>query len=100
MITIGGKEYRIKYTLRGLFVYEHITGVPFSPEKSLNVYILIFCFLMVSNEDFRMTFEEFTDILDEEPETVKSIFKWMEDETRRMSMISGDQPEQEDKKKD
>lgn len=100
MITIGGKEYKLRYTMRGQFVYEHIAGVPFSPDKLLNVYLLIFCFLLVNNEDFRMTFDEFINALDEEPETIGAIMKWMEEETRRMSLMAGGtQDETKDPKK-
>lgn len=99
MITINGKEYNLKYTMRGLFAYEQVTGVPFSPEKSLNIFTLIFCFLMMSNDDFRMTFEEFTDALDENPRLISEIYKWMNDETRRINLLSGaDEPEEGEKK--
>ena len=100
MIALNGKTYRLKYTLRGLFVYEQIAGVPFSPEKTLNVFLLIFCFLIVNNEDFSMSFEKFMDILDDEPETVKNIFAWMAEETARINLISGEKTEDGEKKKD
>lgn len=99
MVTLNGKTYRLKYTLRGLFIYEQIAGVPFSPEKTLNVFLLIFCFLIVNNEDFSMSFEKFVDILDNEPKTVESILKWMSEETDRMSLLSGEEPEGGEKKK-
>lgn len=99
MIKIKGKEYRLKYTLRGLFVYEQITGVTFSPDKSLNVFVLIFCFLLVNNEDFRLSFDEFTDILDDEPETVKDIYRWMEEENKRIGLVTAENPAEGDKKK-
>ena len=99
MIALNGKTYRLKYTLRGLFVYEQIAGVPFSPEKTLNVFLLIFCFLIVNNEDFSMSFEKFMDILDDEPETVKNIFAWMAEETARINLISGEKTEDGEKKK-
>lgn len=99
MVTLNGKTYRIKYTLRGLFVYEQIAGVPFSPEKTLNVFLLIFCFLIVNNEDFSMSFDKFMDILDDEPETVKNIMDWMAEETTRINLISGEKLEDGEKKK-
>ena len=50
MIELKGNTYKLKYTLRGLFLYEQIAGVPFTPDKTMNVFLLIFCFLIANKQ--------------------------------------------------
>ena len=70
-ITLNGKDYILKYTLRAFFIFENITGAPFQPGKSLDEYILFYSFLLAGNKDsFTMDFEAFIELC----ETDLSIF--------------------------
>lgn len=98
MIELKGHTYKLKYTLRGLFLYEQIAGAPFTPDKTMNVFLLIFCFLIANNDGFDLSFADFTDILDDEPGKIREIMKWMNDETQRINLLSGEEPEGGEKK--
>lgn len=64
-IKINGVEYKLKYTLRALFVFEKITGAAFAIESTLDYYILFYSVLLANNQDtFKLTFDEFIDICD------------------------------------
>lgn len=99
MIELKGNTYKLKYTLRGLFLYEQVAGVPFAPDRTMNVFLLIFCFLIVNNDGFELSFEDFTGALDDDPEKIGELMKWMSDETERMNLLSGEEPEEGEKKK-
>ena len=99
MIELKGNTYKLKYTLRGLFLYEQIAGVPFTPDKTMNVFLLIFCVLIANNDDFDLSFEDFTNVLDDEPKKIQELMKWMNTETERMNLLSGDEPSEGEKKK-
>ena len=59
-ISLNGKDFSLKYTLRAFFVFESISGYPFQFGKLLDEYILFYSFLIASNKDsFNMEFDEF-----------------------------------------
>ena len=61
-ISLNGKDFSLKYTLRAFFVFESISGYPFQFGKLLDEYILFYSFLIASNKDsFNMEFDEFID---------------------------------------
>lgn len=41
-VTIKGVEYNLRYTLRALFIYEELKGEPYSGDKIINNYIVVF----------------------------------------------------------
>ena len=62
-ISLNGKEFILKYTLRAFFVFESISGYPFQFGKLLDEYILFYSFLIASNKDsFNMEFNEFVEL--------------------------------------
>ena len=59
-ISLNGKEFILKYTLRAFFVFESISGYPFQFGKMLDEFLLFYSFLLAANqESFKIEFEEF-----------------------------------------
>lgn len=65
-MTIKGQDYKLKYTLRALFIYEQITGKVFKLETITDEYLFLYCVLMANNPDAQLTFEELIDSIDED----------------------------------
>lgn len=82
IIKIQGIDFTLRYTARGLFVYERITGEPFSPEKLLNEYTLMYSILLSNNRHFSMLFEEFIDACDNDPSLFLEFRKWLINELK------------------
>ena len=54
-ISLNGKEFILKYTLRAFFVFESISGYPFQFGKMLDEFLLFYSFLLAANqESFKM----------------------------------------------
>lgn len=67
-ITINGKNYNIKYSLRALFIFEQITNRPFEIKTLLDNYIFFYSMILASNKDKEpLDWDEFIDALDESP---------------------------------
>lgn len=45
-MTIKGQDYKLKYTLRALFIYEQITGKAFELKTITDEYLFFYCVLM------------------------------------------------------
>lgn len=65
-ILINEKEYKYKYTLRALFIFEKITGRPFSLEGTIDTFTFFFSMLLACNKDCDLTFDQFIDACDQD----------------------------------
>lgn len=65
-VVIKGVEYRLAYNLRALFMYEEMAGKPYSGEKTVDSYLLMYAMLLANNESFSMSFDEMIDACDED----------------------------------
>lgn len=72
-ITINGKEYVIKYTIRAMFIWEQIMKKPFNPQTLLDNYAFFYSIILANNPDDPPTWDEFIDALDTDPQLVRSI---------------------------
>lgn len=80
-ITINGKEYKIKYTIRGLFIWEQIMNRPFEVKNTLDTYTLYYAMLLANNGDDAPDWNEFLDALDDNPALVVELSKGLSDNT-------------------
>lgn len=74
-IKINGTDYKVKYTIRALFIFEQITGKSFVISTLLDNYIFFYSMLLANNPDNVLDWNEFIDALDNDP----SIFNQLND---------------------
>jgi hypothetical protein len=67
MITINNKEYKVKYTIRALFIFEQITGKAFEIKTLLDNYIFFYSMILANNPENILDWNEFIDALDSDP---------------------------------
>ena len=65
-ITIKDKTYKVKYTLRALFIYEKITGQIFSINNIMDQFLFYYCLIIANNQDAELTLDQFIDACDED----------------------------------
>ena len=87
-ITIKDKEYKLKYTLRALFIFEQATGKAFKLETLTDQYLLFYCMLAANNESMSLTFEDFIDALDEDPTIMIEFLKYLKFELDKQNAFS------------
>lgn len=66
-ITINGQEFKIKYTLRALFIMEQITEKPFQINTIMDEFIFFYSMILANNRDKKLTWDEFIDAIDKNP---------------------------------
>lgn len=89
-VVINGKRYWLRYTLRGLFIYEEITGKPFDGVKLVDNYLLLYSMLLACNPDDRLTFDEVVDACDEEDSVFAAFNEVLVDRMNRNAELAGD----------
>ena len=89
-ISLNGKDFSLKYTLRGFFVFGSISGYPFQFGKLLDVYILFYSFLIASNKDsFNMEFDEFIELCENDLTLFEQFKEFILDEIKLRSQSAG-----------
>ena len=100
MITINDIEYKLKYTVRALFIYERIMGKPFKFDGIYSEYVLFFCVLVANNPEFQLAFDEFIDLCDDDPKLFNEFRKWFIKELEKQALYADESEEvEEDSKK-
>lgn len=84
-VVINGKEWKLAYNLRSLFIYEEAAGHPYKAEKTIDTYLLFWSMLSANNPDFSMEFEELVDACDADMELYQAFAEVMEDHWKRVS---------------
>lgn len=87
-ININGKDYKVKYTIRALFIFEQITGKAFKLETMLDSYIFYYSMILANNKDQVLQWEEFLDALDENPKLLQEMEKVMKEEDGKNSLFN------------
>jgi hypothetical protein len=72
-VNINGVDYEIKYTIRSLFLFESITGRPFSINCLFDNYMFLYCIILANNKNAVLTWDDYLDALDKDPEIIKQL---------------------------
>lgn len=86
-ITINGKQYRVKYTIRALFIFEQITGKPFEIKTLLDNYIFFYSMILANNPDNVLDWDVFLDALDSDKELMAQLTKLVDDYQKKDSIF-------------
>jgi hypothetical protein len=101
-ITINGIEYKVKYTIRALFLFEQITGKAFAISTLLDNYLFFYCIILANNQDVSLEWDAFLNALDENPALFAEMNGLVEQHQKDEEIFNqgDDSGEGEDKKKD
>ena len=84
-IKIKNQKYKVKYTVRSLFIFEQITGKPFRIETLLDNYVFFYSIILANNMDKEniISWDEFIDELDKNPNLFSVINDAIEDKQEK-----------------
>lgn len=86
-ITIKDKTYKVKYSLRALFIYEQIKKEPFALKTITDYYLFFYCMLLASDSSSELTFDDFIDTLDEHPEIATEMMNYLNKENEKNNVF-------------
>lgn len=76
-ITINEKKITLKKTFRSLIAYESATGKAFNPKTVTDSIMYFYCVIISSALDLDLSFDNYLDWLDENPDTLKEFTEWL-----------------------
>ena len=76
-ITLKNKEIELKYSFRSMMIYEKITGGSFNPKGITEILIYLYSSILASDKNIDLTFEEFMDWIDDNPQVITEFSTWL-----------------------
>ena len=98
-ITIKEQTYKLKYTLRALFIFEEITGKLFNIKTITDEYIFFYCLLLANNKEMNLTFDDLISEIDDSPEIMQQYQDYMTLEMKKQKQFNSGE-DTDDKKKE
>ena len=80
---ILGKNFKVNYGLRAMFVFEQITERPFAVNGLMDEYILFYSCIVSVKDNPALDFEEFIDYCNDHPELLEDFGKYLQDELKK-----------------
>ena len=96
-ITIKEQTYKVKYSIRSLFIFEQLTGKTFTLESLLDQYIFFYSMILANNPESTLTFDDFIDVCDEDFTLVTNLQKYVSDVFAKQAQLT--KASEEDSKK-
>ena len=96
-ITIKGNTYKIKYSIRAMFVFEKLAGKLFKLESLMDWYIFYYAMILANNPECTLLFDEFIDECDSNPAMAKDIMDYLDKEFLKQKQLESN--EEDSKKK-
>lgn len=89
-ITIKNKDYKVKYTIRALFIFEQITGKPFNISTLFDNYLFFYCLILANNPDNVLGWEDYIEAIDTDKELYSQLTKVVENYQKQDNLLSGE----------
>ena len=99
IITIKNKQYKVKYTIRALFIFEQITKKTFEVKTLLDNYVFFYSLILANNPDNILEWNDFIDALDNDPNIFKQINDLVNSSMKIEDLIGGDETDKDGQKK-
>lgn len=87
-ITIKEQTYKVKYSIRSLFIFEQLTGKTFTLESLLDQYIFFYSMILANNPESTLTFDDFIDVCDEDFTLVTNLQKYVSDVFAKQAQLN------------
>ena len=77
IINVNDREVEIKYSFRAIIIYEKMMNESFQPKGFTELLVFFYSTILASSNGIDLTFEEFIDYADENPNIVNEFNKWL-----------------------
>ena len=89
-VTINNKEYKLKYSVRSMMLFEAAKGGElFSLDTLSDQYLFLYCCILAGNKDTDLTFDKLLDSIDEDPSIFTVYTEVMKKELSRQAEFKG-----------
>ena len=87
-VTIKNKEIELRYSFRSMMIYEKITGTSFNPKGVTEIMIYFYSSILASDKKIDLSFEEFMNWIDENPNALNDFTMWITSTLTKNSVLN------------
>lgn len=98
-IEINGKNYKLKYTIRSLFIWEQITGKSFKIENMLDNYLFFYSMILANNPDNILSWDDYINAMDDDPMLFKRMTDIIEEQQKKDNLFTNEEKTKKGSKK-
>lgn len=98
-IEINGKNYKLKYTIRSLFIWEQITGKSFKIENMLDNYLFFYSMILANNPDNILSWDDYINAMDDDPMLFKRMTDIIEEQQKKDNLFTNEEKGKKGSKK-
>lgn len=95
-VTIKDKTYKVKYSIRAMFVFEKLAGKLFKLDNLIDFYIFYYSMILAGNPECTLLFDDFIDECDSNPALVTDIQNYLNAQFQKQGQL---EPSKEDTSK-
>ena len=77
----------MRYSMRSMMIYENIMQQNFNPKGLTEILTFFCCYVLASCKDLNLTFDEFIDWIDENPEAIVEFNEWLASTVNKNSYL-------------
>lgn len=96
-ININGVDYKIKYTIRALFIFEQITGKSFQLNSLLDNYVFFYSMILANNKDNPLNWDDFINAVDTDPTLFVRMSDIINEEQNKNTVFNKEEDDKEKK---
>lgn len=97
-IQIKNTEVELKNKMRSLLIYEQITNKPFNPTTVTDMILYLYSTILACKPDIDLTFDEFMNIIDDEPSIYEQFNEWLLNESNKNGIFNDNTKKKKGKK--
>lgn len=94
-LRINDRDVKLKYTFRTFILYENIQGKSFTPTSTTEILVFLYCCILASDKDLIFTFDEFLDMIDENPQIIVDFSEFLSQEINKNQTLQPREDENE-----
>lgn len=98
-VRIKGEEYKVKKTIRSLFIYEQISGKGAEVKSTLDNFLFLYSVLLACNPEKALGWDEFIDAIDEDDSLIDRMNRILKDGNAIESLLENGEPGEGGEKK-
>lgn len=98
-IEINGKNYKLKYTIRSLFIWEQITGKSFKIDNMLDNYLFFYSMILANNPDNILSWDDYINAMDDDPMLFKRMTDIIEEQQKKDNLFTNEENTKKGSKK-
>lgn len=78
-IRINDYDYKIRYSVRAMFIWESIMKKPFNLETTLDNYAYFYSLILASNPDKVLKWDDFINAVEDKPNLLNELIVYLAD---------------------